>query len=105
MRQAPNVMGMEGEQRLAKVLIPTPTVIPFFRGNTLEALCQFVVQALDFTVGLRMARGRSIVVDVVSLDESLEVFRSEFFSIVRDDLGRFSVGPNDVLQDLDCRGC
>src|ERR1700736_1246242 len=98
-------MGVECKQRLAKVLIPISTVVPFFSRNTLEALCQFMVKALDFTVGLRMARGRSIVVDVVSLDESLEVFRSEFFSIVRDDLGRFSVGPDDVLQDLDCRGC
>src|ERR1700736_4839590 len=98
-------MGVECEQCLAKVLIPTSTVIPFFSGNTLEALCQFVVQALDFTVGLRMARGRSIVVDVIPFDEGLEVLRSEFFSIVCDDLGWFSIGPDDVFQDLDSGGC
>ena len=67
----------------------------------MEALNQLVIEAFDFAVGLGVTRRRSIVMDVVSLDECLEMLGSELFSIVRDDLNGLPVSPNDVFQDLD----
>src|SRR5271169_4174299 len=66
----------------------------------LKVLNQLMIEALNFTVGLGVIGRRSIVVDLVSLDKCLELFGSELFSIVRNDLSGFPVGPDDVFEDL-----
>jgi len=59
-----------------------------------------MVEVLNFTVSLRVTGRRSIVINLISLDKYLELFRSELFSIIHNDLNGFPISSDDDFQDL-----
>src|ERR1700685_897026 len=62
------------------------------------------IQTFDLAVCLWVTWRRAVMVNIVTLDKSLEIFRSELFSIIGNDFRRLSVRPDDMFDDFDrCR--
>ena len=88
-------MGVIGEDGFFDVEVPIFSIV---HCHALQALYKLVIQPLDLAVSLRMA-GRGVLrVNLVS-GECCKVFvSSELGSIVREDLSRHSVRPDDVFN-------
>src|SRR5438477_1149531 len=63
-----------------------------------------MVEPFDVAIGLWMPRTCPIVLDIIALENSLKLLRSEFFTIVGNDLSGFSICPDYIFQDFDCHG-
>ena len=67
-------------------------VISFLCRNPLNPLNQFVIETLE------------VKTDAVSFEKCLELCRSEFVTIICDDLSRVSIIPDDLFEDFNSGG-
>src|SRR5205814_9901179 len=83
-------------------------LLRFFQSGYLKIrLHYFMVEPFYFAIGLWMPRTCPILLDVIALENSLKLLRSEFFTIVSNYLNGFFLCLDYIyiLQDFNCCSC